>query len=884
MGIRRFGIVAAAAAATFAIVGRAVADERPLDVVATTSGGAFVSLGKGPSIDDAGGVAFVGRNVNGSSETVENVFAAESDGTVTRLMNPVFELKAAGDAPRQTFGESVVRTNDGQVLARRYLTAKVQIGAVIGEIVDMPLTYLELWPVSGSVGADTGVPSQQLVMGDGGAGVAAGLVFFVNPATAGVYPSAFVPRGIAGVFEEPSINASGQFAMQMLVSGANQRATGPHAGSFPFLGGGVSFRYYPRMADTGECVFASSVRLYLENFDFSSLALIAGEAQGFTAVGTHPGISDDGSVVVFAGRHADMGEGIFGFVRDVTGAVGAPIKLAGVAPDGRIDPNEGWYDPDGSGPAAAQDVGAIAALRLDAPVAVQRFDATSGDEYVFAFLGDDADGGAVLQTGRLATSTRTPHGFIVAAAKGDTSEGLAAPIADIAVHDPLGANRQVAFWASLEGGGEAILKTRLGPVTHVLSFGVRAFPMVGDETAMHVRDAFAALDVISDADAVVVTVDQSDRGPAGEPSLNREKLVAAIADMERRVRPGDTFVLFLRAHGSWWGSGANIGHDEPPVDAESPFNGPFGKLGVTKGVTADEMIELVSPIDAAEVQAYPDMSVYDLRDDELADLFRTPKWDEVDKLFIFSVCFSGGLIGTSGTADSGDLGVLPRTAVIASSSESKFTRTLPPDPLTGAQHSVIGTSLVSVLGQWRARPSIGFYTLYQAIRAAGQRFAGLRGGHIEAGDRVAALRKTPMVVTWAPTYGVTEDFQIAGGPPRPEAIVAGEPGDEVRIEFPPLTSADTKGRKFTGAGVLHLADGRSTPIAVVRKDNPKKGLVVLTATTLKRDSIRFTATITASITATTDFAVVKKAKVTVRSGALRITVTDPAKVAYTPAY
>ena len=60
----------------------------------------------------------------------------------------------------------------------------------------------------------------------------------------------------------------------------------------------------------------------------ANATILASTTAGFTAVGTSPGISDDGAVIAFAGDRGN-GPGIFISLRNAGGGYDAPIRVAG---------------------------------------------------------------------------------------------------------------------------------------------------------------------------------------------------------------------------------------------------------------------------------------------------------------------------------------------------------------------------------------------------------------------------------------------------------------------------------------------------------------------------------------------------------------------------
>jgi pimeloyl-ACP methyl ester carboxylesterase len=329
----------------------------PLTIVAESgSGPNFASFAKGPSINAAGYVAFVGRFPRSDGRTVENIYAWNPETQVVQgLMNDIFVLPPAGSPPRQSFGPVVQINNQGQVIARRFLEAVVQqITLVVfppffGEELTAPLTYLESWPVTGNISTPgrVGLPDRQYVMGDAGIGLAGPILtlpnlrlgsyfYFINPVTAGVYPSAFDQSGgFPGIFPYFSFNNYGQEVFAALANSGNKLVTEPF---YKYYYGASTPNYVsqPMMADNGLFVLRvgpdPTAGIVTSTYTFNAFRTIAASATGFPMTGL-PGISDDGAVVAFVGRESSQGTpGIYASVLNVPSDPASPrflLRLVG---------------------------------------------------------------------------------------------------------------------------------------------------------------------------------------------------------------------------------------------------------------------------------------------------------------------------------------------------------------------------------------------------------------------------------------------------------------------------------------------------------------------------------------------------------------------------
>ena len=304
----------------------------------------LTSIDRNVSINSNGFVAFVGTrsgpNVDGVNITGENLYAYDSSaGILRRLMNNAFVLPLSANLSSQIFSPGIQINDQNVVIARRRMNATVQIGFPFGQILSAPFTYIEKWHATQpancpGLGLTTGCPIQQVAMGDAGVGAAAPLLFFLNPATGGVYPSPFVPfTPFSAVYLYPSLNNNGQVAMAAKGTfpsgGLNYLVTPaspPHNyNRFQTAGVTQGSATRPVIADDGSVVAritdGSSDEIRLFNNDLTSSQLIAGPSNGFTSVGQSPGVSDNGEILAFNGNLTDpdiaasintnIGQGVF---------------------------------------------------------------------------------------------------------------------------------------------------------------------------------------------------------------------------------------------------------------------------------------------------------------------------------------------------------------------------------------------------------------------------------------------------------------------------------------------------------------------------------------------------------------------------------------------
>jgi len=278
------------------------------------------------------------------------------------------------------------------------------------------------------------------------------------------------------------------------------------------------------------------------------------------------------------------------------------------------------------------------------------------------------------------------------------------------------------------------------PATHVLSVGVRDAKSDhgGDINAQRVRDAFVQFSSVKTAQVLPLTI--------GGIIDNRVALETMVDSMKAKVRPGDTFIFFIDCHG-----GFDFFGDETLVWAQASVL----SFDFRVPTTGDEYFGL-SRGDPAE----------NINDDDFSQLFLDDTWEEVDKLFIISSCYSGGFWGDTIEGDTGDLARLHKTALIAASKESDFTYTLP-DSETGLYLGNLGTALVATLEELKEQDSITYQELFNGLIHQGSIFEGSNGYILDFEDNWGV----EVPVTFELFGAATEDFELTLGVPEPSSIV-----------------------------------------------------------------------------------------------------------------
>lgn len=285
-----------------------------------TAGRALHEIDRFPSVNDSGWVVFKGEIQDGGSVVRQNIYSVDPiSGVVRPLLNTAttFELPKllANEAPAQLFSAPVIN-NVGQVVAWRRLNAVVQVGFPFGQILNAPLTYVEVWsPTGNPTPGRLNMPIGTIASGDAGVGAAAGLLFWLNPISAGQLPSPYDPSSpwvaIQGTRNNafPAVNNLGRAAYCALddrnyLTSSGGGFGGP-ASSVPLTGDPRR----PKIADddTIICYLNESGVQEIASFswlNFTPKTVVASTAAGFSSLDQSPNISDDGKVVVFSGNVA----------------------------------------------------------------------------------------------------------------------------------------------------------------------------------------------------------------------------------------------------------------------------------------------------------------------------------------------------------------------------------------------------------------------------------------------------------------------------------------------------------------------------------------------------------------------------------------------------
>ncbi len=397
-------------------------------------GSRIESLGQGPSVNDAGLAAFVASLANGREVVLDSSARSLADRTAgIERFSPKPGLAMNGLSTNFRFDPFVQINNRGQVAWRASSRdglftfillqgpepSALQVVAKGRYVrIDLPNGNLNLYsPFAGELFAPSRAFYPWCSVNNGGQVVFSG--HLADDETLTVLATPRFPG-------DPSTDRQEDFHLS------------PPLRNDP--------EFLPMIADNGSVVIrggkqdTAPILLFPDpTLDVSRSAVLSDE---FTSVGQAPGISDDGRVVAFVGLHRGLGAGIYVAYRtELPGEppfglvqVAGSADLAGFAQNSRVAVNRSVVDRPGYYAVLFK-----AQKRICTPPCPG------------LFLRDiDISQPATPRLGDLT----------VVAQAGETHADFTEPFTDFGVYDPLGNGLQVAFWASLANGGQAILQTR----------------------------------------------------------------------------------------------------------------------------------------------------------------------------------------------------------------------------------------------------------------------------------------------------------------------------------------------------------------------------------------------------------------------------------------
>lgn len=203
---------------------------------------------------------------------------------------------------------------------------------------------------------------------------------------------------------------------------------------------------------------------------------VASDWNGFSAVGEHPAISDDGTIVLFTGVLSNPrnsaaalkpGPGVFARLLRESSAASRLVRLAGIHANGYSDPGEFWDDnADGQRDAEFTDrrdadIGLISAIDHDGAVCVNKLGYA-------AFTALDVNGRKCVwftRVNRAYEHCEAADPFVVLGV-GDVIDGLAGTVSDVVLSDSLGDRGvpgDLVIWVKMSTGDEAIVAAEPRP-------------------------------------------------------------------------------------------------------------------------------------------------------------------------------------------------------------------------------------------------------------------------------------------------------------------------------------------------------------------------------------------------------------------------------------
>lgn len=382
------------------------------------------------SVNNRGEVAFIGQVYEpDGGPLINGIYVANIPTSYLATITPGVTRETA-----ERFGPEININNNNEVLTRRIVRQETlpQFGRI-------PFSYLDRWSLDSNV---------RVTLEAG------------RPPVPG-----WPPEEYEGLYGPCAQNNSGSFAFTAFSQGTD------YLGFWAGSGNKNSIAPPPPVAlmvsDNNRLVMQFGSIWFLAP-DFS-VAILAGTRNGFSEVGERPGISDDGSIVVFYGnlttptgntREIHRGKGVFAILMPEQKI----IRLAGIHGDRHCAPGEYWDDTrdgqqDGNFDGTTEeDIGLISDFHPNEQVSVNN----NGS---IAFLGSDIEAKKSIffcRVNRQQSETNSSDPFCVAVV-GQVIHGLDGAISDLSISDSLGDRGRpgdLVFWAHTQSGQEAVIATR----------------------------------------------------------------------------------------------------------------------------------------------------------------------------------------------------------------------------------------------------------------------------------------------------------------------------------------------------------------------------------------------------------------------------------------
>jgi endonuclease I len=377
-----------------------------LKVIAVAGQAGLTGMEKEVSINNAGMIAFIGQLQN-SSTSFEDVFVGSDEPS-----GPVNISNFSG--PDRNFGNGVQLTDANTVAARDQVS-----GAP-------PQSFVRVWGPS---------PGVYDVIAQGGGGLL---------------------DDYDTVFVRPSVNNDGDVVFCALEDGIFKLVTPitPIGGFFELE---VNAALRPMIADNESIVARSggsnTFPISVYNYNLLSLTDVSGNLNG---LGSFPGISDSGKLVVFFG---DPGTGAALYLSYSTDGMSfsPPVRITGPSGDGEFDPGETWSDSNGNNQVdPGEDSQGFSPFNVETRVTVNSTHDTK--KSVTVCYQATKNGTLGIYTSRVEIDLTQnpvvplPQAPSKVAAVGDTVGPHKLTILDLAVYDSINDDGQIGFWANTSGG------------------------------------------------------------------------------------------------------------------------------------------------------------------------------------------------------------------------------------------------------------------------------------------------------------------------------------------------------------------------------------------------------------------------------------------------
>lgn len=417
------------------------------DIIARTSdktpgGNTITNLGWGPSINDAGKVAFTVKIQDGR----EAVFVSDGN-TSANVSQFAWDISLANglsiDTRDFSVGEVVQIDNRDRVVWRTQSTDR-RIG---------PDGLMSLILRMGTAGADGKVVAKSRYVRFDNAPIRMDSPFAAPIPADALDPWVAMNNGGEIVFS----GSSAPFATETVISiRANLGSGGSDTANDFYFSTAVtgSVNFFPMFADNNTIIVRggasrdSSLVLFKDHT--LSDAYVLASKTDFTVIGEKPGISDDGQLVVFMGVHKTLGAGIFGVLTSVR----PPFLLFKIAGDT-----------------------GFSSLGTNTRIGVNHSSAT-GQDFTVVYLAARATGGPVatdpigLFVSHVDVANPSSPKIsepLLALQVGNQIPGLAGLVQEIRLYDPVNNRGQSALWVKTSAG-QAIVRGTLksNPATNNL--------------------------------------------------------------------------------------------------------------------------------------------------------------------------------------------------------------------------------------------------------------------------------------------------------------------------------------------------------------------------------------------------------------------------------